>query len=194
MKWIMGSIEDFSAAEYKTAYETLSPSRRARIDRLKREDDRKRSLLAELLLKKLLREEGITDQSVESAENGRPYLSNTTRFISLAHSGDKAVAALSKTSIGVDLEKIKPIKSGMTKRVCTKEEEDFVLKGQDFGGEITDRESLKRFFMVWTAKEAYFKAQGTGITELKSVNTLDLQVEFAEKDDFIIALYEERNN
>ena len=48
--------------------------------------------------------------------------------------------------------------------------------------------------MVWTAKEAYFKAQGTGITELKSVNTLDLQVEFAEKDDFIIALYEERNN
>jgi phosphopantetheinyl transferase len=37
---------------------------------------------------------------------------------------------------------------------------------------ITDIEVLKRFFEIWTLKEAYFKALGTGITNFKSADVL----------------------
>lgn len=190
MAWLIGKTSDFSKEEYERAYKSLSPARKARIDRLKKTEDKKRSLACELLIKKLLSSKNKAYLSVDSAENGRPFLRGSQLYISLSHSNDCVACAFSQAPIGIDVEKIRPVKAEVIKRVCTEEEEAFVLCGDETVSEITDRETLKRFFKVWTAKEAYFKALGTGITNLKSVNTLTLDTKLIEKDGFIIAVVE----
>ena len=76
MKWALGRLSDFREAEYEKAYKGLSKSRKMRIDRLKKDADRKRSLLGEMLVKKLLMEEGI-EAHILSEDNGKPYLSDS---------------------------------------------------------------------------------------------------------------------
>ena len=45
---------------------------------------------------------------------------------------------------------------------------------------------MQRFFEIWTAKEAYFKKCGTGITNLKSVNSLTLSRQMHILGDYIL--------
>jgi phosphopantetheinyl transferase len=47
---------------------------------------------------------------------------------------------------------------------------------------------LTRFFKIWTAKEAYFKQQGTGITDLKAVHYHDLAPLHFEEDGCMITI------
>lgn len=178
MKWAIGRLSDYSEAEYEKAYENLSETRRRRIDRLKKDADRKRSLLGEILVKKLLMEEGI-EAEILSSDNGKPYLSNPAYFVSISHSGEMAAAVVSRSPVGIDIEQIREIDLKLTERVCTERESEYIKCGED---------SEIRFFEVWTAKEAYFKKQGTGITNLKSVCVLDLKREVIKSDGYILQI------
>ncbi len=156
-------LQDCSDEELHSIYNTLSPTRKAHIDRMKREESRRQSLAGELLARQLLQELGLDDPIVHRAENGRPYVQGAPYHISIAHSGDLVVCAADTVPIGIDVEKIRPVKPGLIARVCVPQEAEYV--GQDEA----------RFFEIWTAKEAWFKKQGTGITDLQSVNTLELE-------------------
>ncbi len=178
MKWLVASLSDFTEEEYFSAYESLSPSRRERIDKKQCEADRLRSLLAEILIKRLLAEEGIT-ASVEADPCGRPYLCGNERYISLSHSGDKAAAVIAESPVGIDIERIREVNPRLKDRVCTAEEREFIDESPD---------KTTAFFEVWTAKEACFKKQGTGITDLKSVNTRALNRRVYGKDGYIVQI------
>lgn len=189
MKWLYGEINDYTKAEYDAVYNSLSISRKERIDRFKLEDDRRRSLLGEMLVKELLAEEGIS-ATIESAENGRPYIENDLRFISISHSNAAVVAAVSDSPIGVDIEQIKPVNPRLVKRICTTEEEAFInLSDGELSGQlITEETTLERFFNIWTAKEAWFKKQGTGITDFKTINVLNEEREVHRAGEYIIQI------
>ena len=178
MKWAIGRLSDYSEAEYEKAYENLSETRRRRIDRLKKDADRKRSLLGEILVKKLLIEEGIKAE-ILSEDNGKPYLSDSSFFVSISHSGEMAAAVISEKPVGIDIEKTRQIDLRILDRVCTEREADYVK---------CDKDSEIRFFEVWTAKEAYFKKQGTGITNFKSVEIFDLKREFITADGYFLQI------
>ena len=109
--------------EYEKAYNTLSPSRKAKIDRLKKTEDKKRSLACELLIKKLLSSKNKSFLSVDAAENGCPFLRGSQLSISLSHCEDRVACAFSEGRVGIDIEKIRPVKAEVIKRVCTEEEE-----------------------------------------------------------------------
>ena len=47
---------------------------------------------------------------------------------------------------------------------------------------------IRRFFEIWTGKEAWFKMQGTGITDLKSVNVLQLNRQLHSMEDYMIQI------
>jgi 4'-phosphopantetheinyl transferase len=98
-----------------------------------------------------------------SGKNGKPYLENGAasplRF-NLSHSGELAVVAVGEVSeIGVDVEQIHPMPDwqGIAKRSFHPAETKWVSAAN------TDLRA-KAFFEVWTAKEAYIKASGFGLS------------------------------
>ena len=90
-----------------------------------------------------------------------------------------AAAVISEKPVGIDIEKTRQIDLRILDRVCTEREADYVK---------CDKDSEIRFFEVWTAKEAYFKKQGTGITNFKSVEIFDLKREFITADGYFLQI------
>lgn len=177
MNWRMCRTCDFSEQEYAAVYDRLSPSRRAHIDAFTNADARKCSLAGELLLRSLLAQEGIR-AIPERAPSGQPVLPGNEAFVSISHCDDWVVCAVSKTPVGIDIEKIRPVRPGMAEKICTAEELHYLHSGDE----------TERFFEVWTAKEAYFKRKGTGITNFQAVNTLTLDKQFFARDGYLICL------
>lgn len=185
MEFICGFVFEHSRAELEAVYNSLTPTRRERIDRLTHKDARNRSLLAELLARRLLDRLGSKAQ-IESDQEGRPYLSEKGLFISLSHSADAAVCVIDKKSVGVDVEKLRAVKRRIAERVCTPEEREYVLGSET--GETLYGEAALRFFEVWTAKEAYFKSLGGGIFRPVEIDTLTLDRQTAQEGEYVITV------
>ena len=84
----------------------------------------------------------------------------TSNFcLSLSYSGTRAVAAIANGPIGVDAETIRPLDDldTLIAETCHCSEQ-VVLNGTD----PTDR--LRKFYEIWTGKEAYLKALGAGLS------------------------------
>lgn len=191
MHWSYCKTTDFSEEDMRCAYRQLSPSRKARIDRLRRREDRERSLSAELLVYRLLKKYwNIPSAELHSRETGEPYLSDCNLHVSISHCDDVVACAISEEPVGIDAERIRPIHVNICRRVCTPEELEYVSGNGTLpkGDLCRDPEVLQRFFEIWTAKEAYFKKCGTGITDLKSVNVLPLKREMHVIDDCVIQI------
>ena len=191
MHWSYCDIGRFSAEALKRIYTNLSPSRKEHIDRLRRPEDKTRSLAAEGLLQTLLREHyGITNAKLHRASNGRPYLAHSHLHISLSHSDQMVACVLSEDPVGIDIEKIRPMSLKLCRHLCVEQEKAYLLSdsGLTENDECQDPEVLHRLFEIWTAKEAYFKKQGTGITDLKSVNVLHLERKTHNLENYILTI------
>jgi len=190
MRWCYCNLSDFTPEEYKKAYACLSPSRKAHIDRFRKQEDRARSLAAELLVQKLLKEMGIKNGVLHRAENGQPRLEGCDLYVSITHCDKLVACAVSHEPVGIDAERIRPMDLNASRHVCVAEEKAYLLgDGAVFGEQpCSDPAVLRRFFEIWTAKEAYFKKQGTGITDLKSVNILTLDRHPFYVGDYIIQI------
>lgn len=187
MHWACQKTTDYTHAQLQGVYAQLSPSRKERIDRLRRQEDKQRSLAAELLVQQLLKEYyGVTSAMLCCRQNGQPYLENCGLQVSISHCEQMVACAVSQTSVGIDIERIRPIDLRITRHTCVPEELDYLqISGE---GVCSDPEVLRRFFEIWTAKEAYFKKCGTGITDLKGVNVLLLQRQVYTVDDYLIQI------
>ncbi|MBO4697397.1 MAG: 4'-phosphopantetheinyl transferase superfamily protein [Lachnospiraceae bacterium] len=90
-------------------------------------------------------------------EHGKPYLKRHTEFhYNLSHSGTKVMLACSDSEIGCDIEKIGPVRERVVKKAFAPAERAYVD-----AAEGTERD--RRFTEVWTRKESFLKASGTGI-------------------------------
>jgi len=154
----------------------LSVQKRASIQRLINDKDRLSSLLGLRLLNRCARDEGISTFSladIQYPETGKPYwLSKGTRQIdfNITHSGDVILVALSRVlKVGVDIEKIRKLKSLNYKMVMSAEE---LIK-------IQQRPEL--FFSLWSMKEAVVKAANT--TGIRRMRDVDLDIDQATLDD-----------
>lgn len=183
MNWLFGKITDITDEQYCTVYHALTPSRKAHIDRMKIEDDRKRSLMATFLLNKLLLSEGIQAE-IETCESGKPFINGHNLHVSISHSDQAVVCALSESPVGIDVEKIKPVSKKLVEYVCTQSEREYVLSGKD----AVNDQAAKRFFEVWTAKEAFFKKSDGRIKSIRSIDTLSLKKQVFEIEDYYITL------
>jgi len=98
------------------------------------------------------------------SDRGKPYLTDDCNPLNLqfnlSHSENMAIVGIScDRPIGVDLEKLRPMENSLqlAKRFfCTSE---YALLTQ-----AIPEERDKLFFQFWTAKEAYLKATGEGIS------------------------------
>ncbi|MBR2411976.1 MAG: 4'-phosphopantetheinyl transferase superfamily protein [Clostridia bacterium] len=163
------NIEEIGCTEFNAAYFLMSPERRNKCDALKNADDKKRCIAADMLIRKALSETlGLSEKELKFgiSDGGKPYLKNADCNFSISHSGKYVAAAVNRSvRVGIDIEKIKPVKAGIVRHIFTKNDTDYVFGGKTPVGLIEDGAVLERFFRVWTYKEAYVKMTGEGITD-----------------------------
>lgn len=146
---------DLSPAVWSELRARLPLTERLRIETLQRAQDRRNSTAAWLLLHQLAGDRGAT---VHRAPSGRPG-AKPPLDVSLSHSGDWIGVALCEAGrIGVDLEKLRPVSSSLVRRCLTVGELAWLHEVQP------GTERSHRFFRLWTAKEAFLKATGVGLS------------------------------
>lgn len=143
--------------------EALSPPERRRIGAFRRPEDAVASLLARSLMTDLAAGAlGCPAAGVrlEREPSGRPYVAEPVPApdINAAHAGAWIAAAVAAAGrIGIDVEPVRPVPEGLVAR-CLAPSELAAL------APLPPAEATDRFFRFWTAKEAYLKATGLGLS------------------------------
>ena len=159
MKYEVIDIREISQDQLNLWFSQADAAAQNRLLRFRRRPDYVRSLCADHLARKMLAEALGCDPasiSLGRTESGKPYLEHSPMEFNLSHSGNYAVCAIHTSPIGADLEVLRPIRPELCKRVCNEEEFSFIYAEGRFDSE--------RFFRIWTAKEAFLKHQGRGIS------------------------------
>ncbi len=195
LKYLLGSVLNTDSKTYRDCFNLMTPDRQKKILRLKNVNQQKLSLLGDWLAKNLIAEAtgvDIDDLVFDADSKGKPYSVSTPEiYFNISHSCDTAIAVVSDKPVGIDIEKIRPVSLKLARRTCTESELIYVFGHKPDANDYEipfPHPVYERFFEIWTAKEAYFKCVGTGITDLKSVDTLNSNFtkEMIKKDDCII--------
>ena len=164
------NLNDFSCSDYEKALEKASPDRRKKTGKYLKEADRKRSAMAEMLLREALKEFGNKEVSLDYdyGINGKPYLKGENMpFFNISHSGDYVICAVSDREVGCDIQSKAEIKAGEAEKLAgrffCKSEAAYVSAGED------EEIRRDRFCRMWTTKESFIKQSGAGLSaELSS--------------------------
>lgn len=131
--------------------------RRAKIGKLTEREKKNQSLAAGAILPLALREAGYYGGfEIGYGGNGKPYfIQPKGLFFNISHSGEWTVIALSDGEVGCDIQKIGPVDMRVAERYFTPEESEALAEAGDGARDL--------FFRIWTVKESYLKALGTGL-------------------------------
>lgn len=150
--------------EYSQLLPLISQERRERIARMAVNGDKVRSLFAELLIRYEASEQlGVDFDSFRFGKNefGKPFVVGQSDYdFSVSHSGNAVAFAgvnaahVGRVRIGLDVERIRHRKNGISERFFAENEIRFIEKSE------TPDEA---FFEIWTKKEAYSKMLGKGL-------------------------------
>ncbi|NRF98099.1 4'-phosphopantetheinyl transferase family protein [Paenibacillus dendritiformis] len=139
----------------------LPPDRQDKINRFRHQADACRSLLGEVLVRKIIGERtGLPNSRIRFQYNryGKPELASEHRlFFNISHSGEWIACAVHDTEVGIDVEQIKPIDLSVARRFFSAEEVEQLEKEPPEG-------RLKLFYDLWTLKESYVKLRGQGLS------------------------------
>ena len=147
-------IADVKGLDINACPDAVSPWRREKTLRLKNDDDKRRSLGVELLLKKAA---GRTDYAL--TENEKPYFPDGGIYFSLSHCGKYAVCAVSDVPVGVDIELARENALRLSARFFLPDEAELVERSQSPETE---------FCRLWTLKESYIKAAGLRLGDVRT--------------------------
>ena len=180
MKFYHYNIRDLSDESYTHYYSLMSEEKKRRVDRFRFEDDKKRTVVGEMLARQAISEWcGVPEESIvfEIAEHGKPYAKNLNIEFNISHSADMVICVVDTRPVGVDIEKIRPVDLNTAKRIFIEEETRYVFgfipDTEDYNHYLNDV-VLQRFFELWTRKESYGKLVGTGLFA-KTIATADVK-------------------
>lgn len=154
-------IRRFTAGHYADAERIMNTAERERAQKFVR--GRESYIASRWLLRQTLaRYLGIAPKAVEflRTDKGRPYLPQGDIDFSLSHSGDWALLAVGKEqSIGIDVELIQPTRDlkGIAENYYHPHEIAHLQT-------LNEADQTDYFYRLWTLKEAFFKATGSGIS------------------------------
>ncbi len=136
-------------AVFKFHYDQMSQQRKSKIDKLNIRESKNASLLAGILLNKLIEANNFSDYQIVQSDNGKPYEKNNKFFFSISHSKSMVAVAISDIPVGIDLE------------MNSRQEKKNIIKRF-----FNEDDMNKPFLEVWTQKESY--------TKLKDLNLIDV--------------------
>ena len=139
---------------------------------------RKRTVVGEMLAREMIAEYCGIDQEnilISVDERGKPFTENAHINFNISHSDDMVVCCISDKPVGIDVERVKPINPNIMKKLCTDSDMRYILNSENTDiPKLLSKDQQYRLYEIWTAKEAYFKCLGTGITNLKSISFSEL--------------------
>lgn len=161
-------LSELSEEEYNACFSLMSVERRQAVQRLRCEADRQRTIAGEWLARRMLAARcGVAAEEIAfgRSDRGKPFAKGLSAEFNVSHSGECVLCAVSDRPIGADIEKIRPVTDRLIRRVCTVDELAYVNDAV-----ISPEERTRRFFRVWTGKEAFVKYLGTGIADLSKAD------------------------
>lgn len=175
----------FSA--YHPLLPMLSGERRARLDAFRMEQDKKASAISGLWVRHLAGQYLNVENSelkFEVNAYGKPGLVGAREFhFNLSHTRGAAAVGISREPVGVDIEKMGQYEEGVARRFFCKNEVRYIEKGS----------ARRRFYEVWTKKEAYIKWLGKGLAiPLPSFDVFaeeaSRHLESFQKDEYMVSV------
>lgn len=139
----------------------LNPVEISRTERLIRPADRLHFIAGRARLRQLLGSYlAIEPHRLEFSylPHGKPVLTHHSLSFNLSHSDDRALLAIARSvPLGVDLEMVRPALDWgpLASRYFSRKEQQALQK-------IAPQEQTAAFFTIWTRKEAWLKAVGSG--------------------------------
>lgn len=141
--------------------ESIIPTEQLKkIQRYKEEKDRIKRILAREFLFNYAREKyNLEDFSFEYTNNQKPKFKNSELNFSIAYSKDMIGIAISqKHKLGLDIESIE------TKVVSKQTAFEFMSDAQLLiFTQLSEKEKDRYFYEIWTSKESFLKATGSGL-------------------------------
>ena len=148
---------------FNRIYPFIISEQRQRIDSFLHVEDALRSLAGEWLTRLVLSEKlnlNIFDITFEYGKNGKPFYNSPSGLhFNISHSENWAVCAVSEMPVGIDIEIIQPIDLSIAKDCFTHIEFETLSQIAD------ESEQLDYFYKIWTIKESYLKAIGSGFSK-----------------------------
>ena len=143
----------------------LSPERMRRIERLPEAVRPERIAASYLICSRLSDFTGTGMGEIEFTygPHGKPRIKGAGPEFSLSHSGNLILYAVGTRPVGVDAEYIRPVREAFIRRICSAAELDYIF-GQGGGAD------LRRFFTLWTCKEAVIKARGLSVAGMRDIS------------------------
>ncbi len=153
-----------SEEEYQLLYQLLPLSRREKIDRYRKKEDKILGVTSYALLRYTLYLLGMSYDMSELAtnKNGKPYIKGNPFYFNMSHTKDAVACAVEWSEVGVDIQRRVTEYEKVCRRVCAALEME-KLKMSDAPAEY--------FTRLWALKESYVKCIGTGIWD--NISDLD---------------------
>ena len=153
------NINELTDEQCEREMSFLCPQKRERVLKMRFEDDKKRSLAANLAARRAAADFFGTDEDeikITCDSSGKPLCDGC--YISLSHSGDYAVCAINNLPIGVDIEKKRDVNPKLINKICVNVAE------KEYAA---DTQSL---LTLWSVKEACFKALSPKVSTVSDIS------------------------
>ncbi len=180
MIYFFDDYENFSAENF---LKILPKNRLEKFSRLKRKNDRDNCVIAYLLLKLALRENGVEDFEIVTGENGKPFLRGGEIFFNISHCAEGVAVALDTEPVGIDVQEIDGFNEKVAKRFFDESENKKINASPD---------KAKAFTRIWTLKECVIKCDGKSIANLDKFSFGDYE-NFFEKYGKSFSCLSEKN-
>ena len=113
----------------------------------------KKSLGAGIIIRTILKENGLSENNIKYTENEKPIADNC--YFNISHAGDYVVGVSFDREVGCDIEKIVDAPLEIADRFFYSGEAEYIAASED---------KNRAFFKLWTLKESYMKMTGRGMS------------------------------
>lgn len=153
MKVFLSDVSALCEGDLSPWLDRLPPGRRAYAERYRKTVDRAAAAVGFLLVGRALKEidPAFLPGEWTVGERGKPSFANSPLHFSLSHADGLCAAVASRAPIGLDVERIRPLRAALLPRFCTPEEIERVGRAPDLA------------VALWTKREARAKENGRGI-------------------------------
>lgn len=180
MIYFFDDYENFCAEKF---LKILPENRIEKHNRLKRNSDRDNCVVAYLLLRYALRENGIDSFETEVGANGKPFLKSEKLFFNISHCAEGVAVVVDTEPVGIDVQEIGGFNEKVAKRFFNESENKKINASPD---------KAKAFTRIWTLKESAIKCEGKSLADLGEFSFGDYE-NFFEKYEKKFSCLSEKN-